>query len=439
MITFSTFLDVTGDEMKTITVIITTTVYCAPGKEVFDGRLSACKPVHKPALDISVPGNSTSNNTDNPLTNCTSPIALNSTEYELVDNQTLRYRGELVDIITYDHLNRPVICTNFSNTGKRHYIVYRLVYPAAFAELSYIGTSISILGSIAILLTYSLFKELRTLPSMILMNLAAAFLVGDFLFLLSNALISLTAHSLASSASLAILLHFLFLSRFSWMCLMAFETCRVFTLARKLQSDISKKAKLVLFLVYLLIGWGLPLIITVITVIVNYTTNGLVLYGETPNGTVSIAWINHRASAAVAFVTPVAVALLFNAAAFLTTVILLCKATRTETNGGDPKRKKWKHLRIVSALFTVMGLPWLFGFLALIGQLRWAWYPFIILNATQAVWIAVTFLVTRKIGKLYVSLFYIICHKRKGDTVQSTKNTMALTDTNSGRCNKGVP
>ena len=79
-------------------------------------------------------------------------------------------------------------------------------------------------------------------------------------------------------------------------------------------------------MVYLVIGWGLPLAITAITIIVNYTTDGLVLYGETSNGSVGPPWINHPASAAVAFLAPIVLALLFNAAAFIASEVLTFKA-----------------------------------------------------------------------------------------------------------------
>ena len=335
--------------------------------------------------------------------NCTlTLIALNSSEYVRVDNHTILYQDRPFNVVTRDHLDRPVICINLTNNGTRLVNATTVVTPLAFIVLTYIGSSLSILGSIAILLTYSIFRELRSLPSKILMNLATAFLVSDLLILLSSA----SPFTLEGTATMAILLHFFMLSRFSWMCLMAFESCRVFGLAVKLQSDISKKSKTILLMVYLVIGWGLPFTITLITIIINYATDGLVLYGETSNGTVGPPWINHPPSAAVAFLAPIVLALLFNAAAFIASSVLLCKAAFSEQRSGSKNGANLRYFRVIVALFSVMGLTWLFGFLALIGQMNWAWYPFIILNSSQALWIAATFLLTKKIIKLY-------CHKFK--------------------------
>ena len=345
--------------------------------------------------------------------NCTlTLIALNSSEYVRVDNHTILYQDRPFKVVTRDHLDRPVICINLTNNGTRLVNATTVVTPLAFIVLTYIGSSLSILGSIAILLTYSIFRELRSLPSKILMNLATALLVSDLLILLYGAS-SVSPFTLEGTAAMAILLHFFMLSRFSWMSLMAFESCRVFGLAVKLQSDISKKSKTILLMVYLVIGWGLPLTITLITIIINYATDGLVLYGETSNGTVGPPWINHPPSAAVAFLAPIVLALLFNAAAFIASSVLLCKAAFSEKSGSK-NGANLRYFRVIVALFSVMGLTWLFGFLALIGQMSWAWYPFIILNSSQALWIAATFLLTKKIIKLY-------CHKFKPEETKTSE------------------
>ena len=105
-------------------------------------------------------------------------------------------------------------------------------------------------------------------------------------------------------------------------------------------------------MVYMIIGWSLPLaitVITIITIIINYTTDELVLYGETENGSAGPPWINHPTSAVIAFICPAVLALLFNAVAFLTSFVLLYKAA------GSIRSVK-KHVRLIGALFTAMGL-----------------------------------------------------------------------------------
>ena len=450
---FTSFLDVTGTGSVPYTVQYTVKVYCKDD-EVYIPTIKRCRkkyvfttapmptsheppkgppkgPPKEPPKEPNVTNCSTTsiecttlqvnetelgNDETLPITvtiNCTAPIALNSSEYEPVDNHTILYQGMTVNIVTRDHLGRPVICTNFTNSGEEQKNKTLTKPPIAYAVLTYIGTSVSILGSLAILITYSIFKELRSLPTKILMNLAATFLASDLLILLTG-VHAITQFPLPLTTTMAILLHFFMLGRFSWMSLMAFESCRVLSLAAKLQQNISERSKTVLLLIYLLIGWGLPLTITVITIIVNFTTDGLVLYGETSNGSAGEPWINHPASLAVAFVAPVALSLLFNAAAFITSGVMLCRQVSSDkSRDGKLKIKEnLRYFRVIVALFTAMGLTWLFGFLALISQLSWAWYPFIILNTTQTLWIAAAFLLTKKTGNLYLSK--ITCgNKRK--------------------------
>ena len=344
---FNTFLDVTGSGSVTVQVVLTTTVTCKLN-EVFDSNIRKCRNNFQPPDVIIPPLNCTNNMTTD---NCTSLVPLNSSEYQTTNNScTLLYRGKEVDIITHDKLDRPVVCTNFTREGMVKENGTRIETPLAFIIITYITTGISIVGSIAILLTYTIFKQLRTLPSKILMNLAAAFLAGDLVILLYDVSASLSnSLPVELTATMAILLHFLLLSRFSWMSLLGFETCRIFNLALKLQSDISNKAKSILLVIYMIIGWGLPLAITVITIIVNYITDELVLYGETENGSAGPPWINHPTSAVIAFICPAVLALLFNAVAFLTSFVLLYKAA------GSIRSVK-KHVRLIGALFTAMGL-----------------------------------------------------------------------------------
>ena len=92
-----------------------------------------------------------------------------------------------------------------------------------YSILAYIGCPLSVIGCILILLTYSLFKELRTLPSQILMHLAVAILVGNLLILVGGP-IGETFNIICTPV--AILSHYIFLSQFSWMSLMSTEIAR---------------------------------------------------------------------------------------------------------------------------------------------------------------------------------------------------------------------
>ena len=158
----------------------------------------------------------------------------------------------------------------------------------------------------------------------------------------------------------------------------------------------------------MLLGWGIPLLITTITIIINFTTDGPVRYGEDVDGSLGLCWINDSLSAIIAFVIPISLATIFNIIAFVVIVLLLCMASRSKSK--DIDHQKSIQIRVIFAVFVVLGLTWIFGFIALLTNQSWAWYPFIIFNSTQALIISSVFLFTKKVANRYISLFCCCFH-----------------------------
>ena len=202
--------------------------------------------------------------------------------------------------------------------------------------------------------------------------------------------------------AVAILLHYFFVVQFVWTSVACFEIARTLHWATKLKINKSKHFKTKIFIVYLLIGWGIPLIIVLTSIILNFTTNGVILYGVTEDGRRGRCWINDIRSQAVVVYTPLVVTLLFNATLFTYISILLCKASRSQAKLN--KTKRTPYLRIYISIFSVTELAWLFGFVSLLARQGWAWYVFIVLNTTQGLTMFVAFLCTKKVAKLYFSL-----------------------------------
>ena len=406
---FSMFLDVNGDTqiIHTETVSINVTTSCPDG-EVFDPVDQRCRTTICPELrhgescvivdtfiDLS---NSMSNSTNSSLCNG-ALLHLEETEFELLpDNTTLRFHGEIYDIIGYINNSLPIICTDFTQNGTHeiNVTITTYSYPAALYIVTYIGCSLSVIGCAFVLLTYSIFKELRTLPGKILMNLAAAIL-GTCVFLL----IGIPLFALADKEQLchttAILLHWLVLCQFSWMTIMSFESTRSLLRAKRLKPVQAPIIKNQIFLLYMLIGWGLPTIITGVTVIINYTTD-YIEYGED-----GFCWIGHVASFYIVFLAPVALSVLLNFIAFSIMAYLLFKALRDQAK--LEKQFNIFYIRIYLSVFSITGLTWTVGFVAILARGEWAWYLFIILTSTQGFVICMAFLFTKKVGSLYKEFF----------------------------------
>lgn len=336
---------------------------------------------------------------------CT-PVSLEDYEYTPINDSFVSFRNKVYSVIEYNSDGQPLICAEFNissyrteNTTDTH-----LSFPDGITELSYVEGSLSIVACVLILVTYLIFKDLRTLPSQLLMNLAVAILLSD-VFLLVNSVLSLHIQWKGLCTTGGIVLQFLFLSRFTWMTCLGFEFSRKFIQAFQLKvanSDDNRSPKLCL-LIYMIIGWGIPLVIVVITMIVNLTSYGFVRYRTGTDGDQGLCWIDNDVALIISTVIPISIALIVNTVIFFFIVSLIFFMSRNMPK--DIQRKQTTaHVRVVLGVFVVLGITWVFGFVILLFDQSWTWYIFVILNNNQAVWIAICFLATKKIVLKYWSM-----------------------------------
>ena len=339
------------------------------------------------------------------------PIILDRTDFEQQDNSSgtllLLPSNESYVIEGYDAEGRPLICTNFSQTKNRTTSSNLYKYPLAFRILTYIGFSVDFVSGSVFLLTFVLFRELRTFFSKLMVNFMASILLGDIVFLLGVPLFSyLYAPPLCTTVG--IILHYVFLCRFSWMTVMGFELVRSFYKMKKMKKNTGNWKLLSL---YILVGWLSPLVIVIPTVIVNFTVDNSVNYGGGGNR----CWINGAVALILTFVVPVGVSIVYNTIAFIVVIIVIAyirnQPMLSSTHPKEVARTQlYKDVRFAFAVFTLTGLSWLFGFLALLSRdLSWAWYFFIILSSTQALAVSIAFLFTKKVFRLY---YYLLCCMR---------------------------
>ena len=400
---FTLFFDVTGDSGVITSDIVSSniTTTCSSGK-VFDPIDQTCRQTVCTEGFATLRGScaivpSLANNTNDSSIMCNKGlIVLRESEFELLDNDTLLFRNDTFEIIGYND-SSPIICSNFSQNGTsiQQMTVVNYSYPPIFSILTYVGCLLSIAGCVSVLLTYSLFKELRTLPGQILMNLVSTILATS-LFILIGIPVAVLVEKDELCEATAIFLHWLILSQFSWMSIMSFELLRTFYRASRLYPVEDKSTKNKIFLLYLLIGWGTPFLITLITVIVNYSSD-VIQYGRD-----GFCWIGHVPSFYVVFVTPVALSIVFNGITFVVTFSLLFKSSRAQKK--IKNQQNTSYLRVYIGVFSITGLTWIFGFLAILIGDDWAWYVFIILTSTQGLVICAAFIFTQKIGSLYKHL-----------------------------------
>ena len=172
------------------------------------------------------------------------------------DNYTLLLDGTVVAVDTlhynvsyYDNLSRPVICRETGDQTSESFSI-------ALAVVFFIVLLLSVIGNVSLLVTYSLFKELRTLPGQVIMNLVAASLAENIVLIIGAFLL------LLDSSSWYVYIHmYLVQARHIWMGLIGFEMSRTIYYGMKLYPDWSDKRKRFQLLIYLLIGWGNPVVL----------------------------------------------------------------------------------------------------------------------------------------------------------------------------------
>ncbi|ELU09139.1 hypothetical protein CAPTEDRAFT_63867, partial [Capitella teleta] len=256
--------------------------------------------------------------------------------------------------------------------------------------VSVIGQILSIIGLVIQLTVYSILPKLRNLAGLNLMSLSASLLVAQLLFLLGSSASSV--YELC--ATMAAVTHFAFLASFSWMHVMAFDIWKTFAKSSQPNSLDNSTKK---YFRYSLYGWGVPLLITTTAITVNFSVAEDAAYR--PAYGEMICWIRSRIGLAIFFATPVAAVLVFNIVFYTLTVVSIYKITKMARGVTKPKsdqRQLWLYVKLT----CIMGLTWIFGFVAAAFDLEVLWYLFIVVNSLQGAFICVAFVCTRNVVKL---------------------------------------
>ena len=171
-------------------------------------------------------------------------IPFNQSDYEQLPNGSvyIKPHNKIYSNTSYSiRNNKLLLCVNFSRNATATVSVQSIAKTkttAAYASLqilTFIGCIVSMVSLVLLLITYMLFAELRNLPGKVIINLALSLLAYQAMFF------SAVETPLANQEQclvIAVLLHFLVLSSFTWMNVMAYDVHRTFTTSGKLNPTI---------------------------------------------------------------------------------------------------------------------------------------------------------------------------------------------------------
>ncbi|KAM6381300.1 adhesion G-protein coupled receptor G4 isoform 3-T4 [Pluvialis apricaria] len=247
--------------------------------------------------------------------------------------------------------------------------------------LSYAGCGVSSLFLGITLVTYLALEKLRRdNPSKILLNLCAALLMLNMVFLTNSWLSSFNQPGLC--ITVAALLHYFLLAAFTWMCL---ESVHFYLALVKVFNVYVPKY----ILKCCIAGWGIPAIVITIVLIINKDFYGNGSHSES-NPFSNFCWIQENTVFYTSVVAYVFLIFLTNTAMFIT-VLLQIHSMKSRTQKGCRiwKRVFLQDLKSAFSLMFLLGLTWGFVFFAWGAVRIFFLYLFSIFNTLQGFFIFV--------------------------------------------------
>ena len=326
-------------------------------------------------------------------------ITLNSSDFVMFPNGSILVptykevfsQDEYIMDNGYASICTPFTEQNYTLVENQTYIVKMFKFDSTQSFISFIGTVVSLFSLLFHFVVYMCLPPLRNIPGKCLICLVVSLFVGQLLFLVGTPRTEIPE----VCVSLAVIMHFAFLAAFFWMNVMAFDIWRTFT-PDSFQSPSDERA--IRFTWYSVYAWFIPLLVVGIGLLLHFSDPMLPLDGKyRPNYGDGLCWITRRMPLLYLFAIPVGILILCNIILYILTIKNLC--ILSENAKMVDSNNKWRFVLYIKLSF-IMGLTWVFGFLAAITDMTVLWYVFIIFNSLQGAFICVAFVCTKKVYRL---------------------------------------
>ncbi|XP_037757305.1 adhesion G-protein coupled receptor G2 isoform X14 [Chelonia mydas] len=254
--------------------------------------------------------------------------------------------------------------------------------------ITYIGCGLSAIFLSVTLVTYIAFEKIRRdYPSKILIQLCAALLLLNLVFLLDSWIALYNIRGLC--ITVAVFLHYFLLVSFTWMGLEAFHM--YLALVKVFNTYVRKY-----ILKFCIVGWGVPLLVVGIVLAITPNNYGLGSYGKFPNGSPDeFCWINNNIVFYITVVGYFCMIFLLNISMFIVVLIQLCRIKKKKQLGTQ-RKTSIQDLRSVAGLTFLLGITWGFAFFAW-GPVNLIFmYLFAIFNTLQGFFIFIFYCVAKE-------------------------------------------
>ena len=269
--------------------------------------------------------------------------------------------------------------------------------------LSFICGIVSVVCLLITSIVYML-PKLQNQPGRLLLSVSISLCLAQVLFLAAPR----AEIDVVLCKTIGILDHFFFLASFMWMNVMSFDVFKTFSSSFNSVENNRKH-----FALYSLYSWGSSLCITLVSTLVDEITS----WSYRPGYGVGACWITNNKGLLVFFVIPCALLIILNSIFFALSVRSICVTNRKSSK--ILRKASTCDLLISIKLSTVVGLTWLFGYVATWANNQLFWYLFIIFNGLQGLFIFLSFVLNKKVFKVVRQCFGF----KIAETVQPMKSS----------------
>lgn len=256
----------------------------------------------------------------------------------------------------------------------------------AIGIVSLVCVIVSIICAFLTFISFIFFKGLRTQPGINTMILA-------FLIIMSQSLFQFGFNSSDSVSNtgctvLGILIHYSWLLLLVWLNTCTLHMFRVFFKSQPTAASFNILKTTTVYVVYCATVATIPVIINIIIFSVRHDGSG---YGGL------FCYVTSSDFHVYILSVPLGVIIITNIILY---VIVIISIHRTRQHVRHQSEQK-NFISVYARLSVLTGLTWIFGFVFMFTKESVAEYIFVILNASQGVFIFVSFIMNRRIWKLY--------------------------------------
>lgn len=268
----------------------------------------------------------------------------------------------------------------------------------------FIGNSLSLTGTVLLLVTYLAYKELHTSYGKCIVSLSV-----NTAFQQIMQIISIDAKDNTKQCKVvAVLHHWSYLAMFSWMASIAFDFSITFTRLRRPSEQAQKRR----FKIYALISEVTPTALVSLCACVDFSSHNSYLgYGEE-----NICFITNHTANIVVFSLPIVSTVIFNIICLSVALVFIAKIRRNSRlvlrNNSTRRNSHITFVIMALKLSFLLGIGWVFGPIGRLTQNKTIIYIYVFFSTFQGFFIFGAFCINQKVFHFYRDKF---CARRTSD------------------------